>query len=78
MTTAAGKEVPEAAELRQRAPHGASEHNAEARDAGGVGSAPGASGPSPEDKGKKTYGRTPDGTGMHAAQLSLPPLAIGI
>lgn len=68
-TAAAAPEASEAAELRQRAPHGVSSgEKTEGRD-------PGAADPvldiddelSALDKGKKkTFGRTPDGTGKLA------------
>lgn len=72
MSTAAAPEPLEVAELRQRAPHGASSgDNAE-------NGAPRAADPatdadeeySAEDKGKKTFGRTPDGTGKLASDPS--------
>ncbi|KFH42962.1 Phosphatidylethanolamine N-methyltransferase-like protein [Hapsidospora chrysogenum ATCC 11550] len=64
MGTAAPKKAPEAAELRHRAPHGASS-GSDAENG-----APGAAHPDPDanykhpagEKGKKTFGRTPDGT----------------
>lgn len=78
MSTSAAKEASDAAELRQRVPHGASaaisgnraedhvEEPAETRDPGHGVAHPedGADGvPLTGEKAKKTYGRTPDGTG---------------
>lgn len=65
MATAAGKEVPEAAELRQRIPHGAPTGDpSEERQPGAAASAGDTErAPPTSEKGQKTYGRTPDGTG---------------
>lgn len=68
MSTSTSNERPEAAQLRQRVPAESSGSHVEDRDprttippihVGG----PPSTEDSTEDKGKKTYGRTPDGTG---------------
>lgn len=60
MATSAEKDAPE---LRQRIPHGATSGES-VEDHGQSGPADGTEGaPSTAQKGQKTYGRTPDGTG---------------
>lgn len=67
MSTTASEAPDAAAELRQRAPHGSSGNGAGATTGHSTDHVPldgdDDTAHSSPDKGKKTYGRTPDGTG---------------
>ena len=79
MSTATSNEKPEAAQLRQRVPAESSGNHVEDRDPRTtippiyVGAPPSAES-SAEEKSKKTYGRTPDGTGKLLFPI-IPPVS---